>query len=96
VINRRARFPPGPALFAPQAIEGGRTNGSVEEGAIVDRVLSPPKADKCLLDNVFSIGPAIGPAAGEEEQRRSQLCKTGLPSFIGSASLHDLFTVFYL
>ena len=57
-------------------------------------MLAPPKTDKCFLHDVFSIGPAIRPAAGEEKQRRAKLRKTDFPIFIRERSLHDLFTVF--
>jgi hypothetical protein len=96
MISRGARFPPGPALIAAQSIKSGRTDGGVEKGAILDRMLPPPKAHECFLDNIFCVRPTIGPATSEEEQCRPKLCKTDLPSFIGSNSLHDLFTVFYL
>ena len=57
-------------------------------------MLAPPKTDERFLDDVLGIGAAIRPAAGEKEQGRAELRKTGLPIFIAARSLHDLFTVF--
>ena len=57
-------------------------------------MLTPPETDERFLHDVFGIGAAIRPAAGEKEQGRAELRKTGLPIFIGERFLHDLFTVF--
>ena len=93
-IQRHHGFAPRPALIAPQTIERGRADGGVKQPAIFDRMLAPPETDERLLNNVFGIGARIRPAAGEKEQGRAELRKTGFPIFIGERSLHELFTVF--
>jgi hypothetical protein len=57
-------------------------------------MLSPPKTDKGFLHNVLGFGSAIRPASGKKEQRRPELCETGLPIIFGMRAFHAFFTIF--
>ena len=94
LILRDERFPAGAALVPAEPIERSRADGGVEQRAIFDRMLPPPKTDERVLHDVLGIGARVRPAAREEEQRGAELCETGFPIFMRNNALHDLFTVF--
>jgi hypothetical protein len=87
-------FPPCAALVAAQPVESGRANCSVEERAIFDRVLAPPKTDKRFLHDVLGFGAAICPAARKKEQGGAELSETVLPVLFTTRALHFFFTIF--
>jgi hypothetical protein len=80
--------------IAPEQIETDRTHGCEKKRAILDRMLSPPEAHECFLDDVFGVGTRSHPLPGEKNQPGRELRKTFFPIFMANDIVHDLFTVF--
>ncbi len=90
----RVDLPARAPRIAAEQIECNRTDGGEEEGAVLDGMLLPPEANKCILDDVFGIGDRVNPLPREQDEARSELGKTDFPIFMRGDILHDLFRVF--
>jgi hypothetical protein len=57
-------------------------------------VVSPPKLDESLLDNVFGVSCRSCPLPGKKQQTGTDFRKATLPILMAGDVVHDLFTVF--
>ena len=83
-----------PAI-ASNKVEGDGAHGRIEQRAIIDVMIAPPKFNESFLNNVFRISPGSNPLPRKKQQAWGKLRKTGFPTFMGGDIVHDLFTVFY-
>jgi hypothetical protein len=49
------RFASRPAVIAAKKIKGDRTNSRVKQGAVLNVMIAPPKANERFLNNVFGV-----------------------------------------
>ena len=93
-IRKRLRFASRTTAVTTNEIQCDGPDCRIKQGAIVDVVIAPPKANERFLDDVLRVGPRPHPLPRKKQQTGTKLRKTNFPIFVGGDIIHDLFTVF--